>query len=84
VTAGRASGRSAWHAVGMDPEPGTEAAATPPQGGALRCAECGRPITRRGASGGYVHRSRGAVAACDLDADHEAVPESAETPGHPI
>ena len=41
----------------------------------LSCAACGRPVTRRGASGLFAHRSRGAVAACDLDADHVAVPD---------
>lgn len=41
----------------------------------LSCAACGRPITRRGTSGPFAHRSRGAVAACDLDSDHVAVPD---------
>ena len=41
----------------------------------LTCAACGRPVARRGASGLFAHRSRGAVAACDLDADHAAVPD---------
>lgn len=41
----------------------------------LRCAECGRPLTRRRADGRLVHASRGPVAACDLDSDHPAVPD---------
>jgi hypothetical protein len=43
--------------------------------GDLTCAVCGRPVAPRGASGGYGHRSRGVVAACDLDADHAALPD---------
>ncbi len=43
--------------------------------GDLTCAVCGRPVARRGTSDGYGHRSRGVVAACDLDADHAALPD---------
>jgi uncharacterized protein (DUF983 family) len=39
-----------------------------------RCAECGEPIKRGRAPGSFVHASR-VVAACDLDADHTAVPD---------
>jgi hypothetical protein len=39
----------------------------------LRCAVCGEPIKPRRGAGGYLHASR-AVAACDLDSDHEPVP----------
>lgn len=45
------------------------------QGPALVCAVCGRPIAPRRGTGGYAHRSRGVVAACDLDSDHAAVPD---------
>jgi hypothetical protein len=48
---------------------------TSSQGAAtLRCAECGQPVVRRRSGGRFAHRSR-VVAACDLDADHAAVPD---------
>ena len=40
------------------------------------CAACGRPIEPGRAPGTWVHKP-GIVAACDLDADHPAVPEGA-------
>jgi hypothetical protein len=42
----------------------------------IRCAVCGRPIEPGPEPGTWVHR-HGIVAACDLDADHLAVPEPA-------
>ncbi len=41
----------------------------------LRCAECGERIARGRLRGGWVHRSRGVVAACDIDSDHTPVPD---------
>lgn len=41
----------------------------------LTCAVCGRPVAPRRGAGDYSHRSRGVIAACDLDADHAAVPD---------
>ncbi len=40
----------------------------------LNCIDCGRRL-RRDSSGRCVHAGLGAVAACDLDADHPAVPD---------
>jgi uncharacterized protein (DUF983 family) len=45
-----------------------------------RCAECGEPIKPGRGGAGFVHASR-VVAACDLDADHPAVPD--RPPGTP-
>lgn len=39
----------------------------------IRCAVCGERIGR-GRAGGYSHRAR-LVAACEIDADHRAVPD---------
>lgn len=41
----------------------------------LRCAQCGERIARGRLRGGWVHRSRGVVAACDIDSDHTPVPD---------
>jgi hypothetical protein len=41
-----------------------------------RCADCGQPIRPGRAPGTWVHRTH-VVAACDLDADHPAVPDGA-------
>jgi len=41
----------------------------------LRCAECGERIAKGRLRGGWVHRSRGVVAACDIDSDHRPVPD---------
>jgi hypothetical protein len=49
--------------------------ATPP-----RCAACGEPIRGGRAPDTFVHASR-VIAACDLDADHPAVPD--RPPGTP-
>ncbi|WP_217915306.1 hypothetical protein [Miltoncostaea marina] len=57
----------------------TGPAGPPPALAEARCADCGRPIARR-ADGRWAHRARGVVAACDLDADHPAVPEGAPPP----
>jgi hypothetical protein len=46
-------------------------------GGRARCAVCGQPIKDARGSGSWIHASH-AVAACDLDADHEARPEGAD------
>jgi hypothetical protein len=43
----------------------------------VTCIDCGRRVRRDG-SGGFVHAGFGAVAACDLDADHPAVPDLRE------
>ncbi len=43
----------------------------------LRCATCGEPIKRGPTPGTFVHASR-VTAACDLDADHRAVPDEEE------
>jgi hypothetical protein len=40
----------------------------------LVCAVCGEPIKPGPIPGAFVHASR-VVAACDLDADHDARPE---------
>jgi hypothetical protein len=40
----------------------------------LRCAECGERIVPGRAPGVFVHTTR-VVAACDLDADHTAIPD---------
>jgi hypothetical protein len=51
----------------------------------LLCAECGRPVKRIGGGERYTHAGRGPVAACDLDANHEARPgePAAATPADP-
>lgn len=36
----------------------------------LTCRDCGRRIGRHGRTGLLIHRSGGAIAACDLDSDH--------------
>lgn len=41
----------------------------------LVCRDCGRPLTRHGRTGQFIHRSGGAVAACDLDSDHPPRPD---------
>lgn len=41
----------------------------------LDCRACGRPITRHGRTGRWIHRAGGAVAACDLDGDHIPRPD---------
>jgi hypothetical protein len=45
-----------------------------PPAATLRCAHCGEPL-RLGRAGAWIHRSRGVVAACDLDSDHVPVPD---------
>jgi len=40
----------------------------------LTCVECGRPIKHHPAGGRWIHSTGGAVAACDLDSDHEPRP----------
>lgn len=42
----------------------------------LTCRDCGLPV-RRITPDRWMHRKGGAVAACDLDSDHPAVPDLA-------
>lgn len=49
---------------------------------ALRCAECGERIVRGRSPGTFTHTTR-LIAACDLDADHAAVPDLARDVDHP-
>lgn len=44
-----------------------------------RCAVCGRPIRPARRSGTWSHRA-GAMASCDLDADHVVRPAEPVTP----
>ncbi len=45
----------------------------------VHCRECGLPLRRLG-DGSWMHRKGGAVAACDLDSDHAALPDAPEPP----
>lgn len=41
----------------------------------LTCLDCGRTLKRHGRTGRLIHAAGGAVAACDLDADHPPRPD---------